>query len=275
MPPTKRLGAKTFLRWFVNRSRATVIMLPVAPAYPRERIMKFSLQLIFFLIVSVINAPVYAQERQPFVFATSDSATPVVNAYHQFLQRVYAEIGYAIELRRYPVKRSYIQADFDKIDGILISTDSLSKDFPNLVAVPVPLTQVDLVVFSIAEDFVVDGPDSLKDYKIGLLRGYLASEAMTRSMHRQIVDDYKSLFTILQMGRVDVVIALRRETERFLAANPVFGPVKALDPPLLSIPMYHFLNRRHAHLIPQLIPVMQRLIDEKVLEKLYEPYRVE
>jgi polar amino acid transport system substrate-binding protein len=92
-------------------------------------------------------------------------------------------------------------------------------------------------------------------------------------MARQTVNGYKSLFSLLEIGRVDVVIALRRETERFLAANPKFSNVKALHPPLFSVPMYHFLNKRHSGLIPRIAPVMQRLIDDRVLERLYEPYR--
>ena len=113
------------------------------------------------------------------------------------------------------------------------------------------LARVDLVVYSITKDFVVDGPSSLQPYRIGLMRGYLKSKALTEGMARQTVDGYKALFGLLKIGRVDVAIALRRETERFLAANPKFRDVKALSPPLFSAPMYHFLNKRHSDLIPQ------------------------
>ena len=237
--------------------------------------MKIRIHLFIISIFLFMCGSVHAQNNKVLVFATSNSATGVIHAYHQFLQTVYNEVGYDVELKRYPVKRTYVEADFDKIDGILLSTDSVLKKYKNLVVVPVPLNSVDLTVFSITKDFVVDGPSSLKNYRIGILRGYLLSDAITRDMKRQIVDDYKSLFTILKMGRVDVVIALRKETTRFLAANPTFKPVKTLHPPLFSIPMYHFLNKKHDHLIPMIVPVMKRMINEKVLEEFYGPYLVE
>jgi polar amino acid transport system substrate-binding protein len=230
---------------------------------------------ILILLLLVMNGPVWSQGRKTLTFAISDAATEVIHAYHQFSRQAYHAIGYEVDLKRYPIKRSYIQADFEQIDGILISTESILKKHKNLQVVPVELARVDLVVYSITKDFAVDGPSSLQPYKIGLMRGYLQSHALTEGMARQTVDSYRALFSLLKIGRVDVVIALRRETERFLAANPKFGEVKALSPPLFSVPMYHFLNKRHQNLIPKIVPIMQRLIEDKVLERLYEPYRTD
>ena len=230
---------------------------------------------ILILLLLVMNGPVWSQDRQTLTFAISDAATEVIQAYEQFVRQAYHEIGYDVELKEYPIKRSLVQADLDKIDGILISTDSILKKYKNLQVVPVELARVDLVVYSITKDFVVDGPSSLQPYKIGLMRGYIHSHALTEGMARQTVDSYNALFSLLKIGRVDVVVALKRETERFLAANPKFSEVKALHPPLFSVPMYQFLNKRHQNLIPEIVPIMQRLIEDKVLEQLYEPYRTD
>jgi polar amino acid transport system substrate-binding protein len=230
---------------------------------------------ILILLLLVMNGPVWSQGRKTLIFVAADSGTEVIRAYHQFFQKSYHEIGYEVELKNYPIKRTYAQVDFNQADGVLISTESILNKYKNLITVPVELTRADLVVYSITKDFVVDGPSSLKPYKIGLMRGYLRSHTLTEGMARQTVDSYNALLSILRIGRVDVVIALRRETERFLAANPRFSDVKALSPPLFSVPMYHFLNKRHHDLIPRIVPIMQRLIDDKVLEQLYEPYRTD
>ena len=236
------------------------------------------MKLILYILIPlllVINGPVWSQGGRTLTFAISDAATEVIHAYYQFSRQAYHELGYEVELKRYPIKRSYLQADFEKIDGILISTESILKKHKNLQVVPVELARADLVVYSITKHFVVDGPASLKPYKIGLMRGYLQSHALTEGMARQTVDSYQSLFSLLQIGRVDVVIVLQREAERFLGANPKFSEVKALSPPLFSVPMYHFLNKRNQDLIPKITLVMQRLVADKVLEKLYEPYRTD
>lgn len=242
--------------------------------YEHKSVMKLILHILTLLLL-VMNGPVWSQSRKTLIFVAADSGTEAIRAYHQFFQKAYHEIGYEVELKKYPIKRTYAQVDFNQADGVLISTESILKKYNNLQVVPVELARADLVVYSITKDFAVNGPSSLKPYKIGLLRGYLQSHTLTEGMARQTVDSYKALFSLLKIGRVDVVVALRKETERFLAVNPKLGEVKALSPPLFSVSMYHFLNKRHQDLIPKIVPIMQRLIEDKVLEKLYEPYRTD
>ena len=230
---------------------------------------------VLVLLLLVMSGPAWPKDGKPLIFVASEAATDVIHAYYQFAQKAYHELGYEIELKKYPVNRMYVQADFDKVDGILISNKAILKKYTNLIAVPVVLAQSDIVVYSITKDFVVEGPSSLRGHRIGLLRGYLHSHAVTEGMARQTVDTYKTLFTLLRAGRIDVALALRRETERFLAANPEFSAVKALHPPLFSTRMYHFLNKKHQDLAARIKPVMQRLIDDKVLEQLYGPYRTD
>lgn len=230
---------------------------------------------VLVLLLLVMSGPAWPKDGKSLIFVASETATNVIHAYYQFAPKAYHELGYEIELKKYPENRMYVQADFDKVDGILISNKAILEKYTNLIAVPVVLAQSDIVVYSITKDFVVEGPSSLRDYRIGLLRGYLHSHAVTEGMVRQTVDTYKTLFTLLRAGRIDVALALRRETERFLAANPEFSAVKALYPPLFSTRMYHFLNKKHHDLAARIKPVMQRLIDDKLLERLYGPYRTD
>ncbi|WP_022669229.1 transporter substrate-binding domain-containing protein [Desulfospira joergensenii] len=229
-------------------------------------------QVFWIVLFFLWTVPVHAESPKTLVFVTSDAASNVVNAYHEFLKLAYGEIGYDVRMVRFPVKRSYIHADIEKADGILVSTKNLLEGYKNMLAVPVPLRQVELVVYSASREFIVDGVASLKPYRIGFMRGYFLSEEMTRDMDRIIVDTYDALFTILDIGRVDLVLALRGETERFLNRNTQFQGFKALEPPLFRVSMYHFLNRKHKALIPAITPVLERLIREKVLERLYAPY---
>ena len=224
---------------------------------------------VFFFFVAF---PAHAEIEKTLVFVTADSASNVINAYHDFLKLVYGEVGYDIRVARLPTKRSYVHADVEKADGIVISTESLLKDYTNMIMVPVPLRQVELVVFSSTREFTVEGAASLRPYRVGLMRGYFLSEEITRDMDRIIVEDYDALFSILQVGRVDVALALKGEGRRFLKRHPRFQGFKVLEPPLFSATMYHFLNKKHESLIPKIIPVMERLIHDHVFEKLYAPY---
>ena len=54
--------------------------------------------------------------------------------------------------------------------------------------------------------------------------------------------------------------------------NDGFENIKTLNPPLYSLPLFHFVNKKHEDLIPKITPIMARLLEEGLLEKLYEPY---
>ncbi len=231
-------------------------------------------KLIFLTcLLLFFSVPLYAQPPKPLVFSTADTNTSAITAYFQLLQKAYDEIGYRVELNRLPGKRTFAHANDGKVDGVLISTKQILKLYNNIVVVPVKLTQVTVLAYSNGKNFKFKGLGDLKPYKIGILREYPLTVKLTAGMNRQIVDNYNSLFSLLQLREFDMVISLKREAQRFLHKNPRFKDVTPLAPPILILPLYHFLNKKHEALVPQVTPIIIRLIKEKVLEKLYEPYQ--
>jgi TRAP-type C4-dicarboxylate transport system substrate-binding protein len=105
------------------------------------------LALVFLLLA--MSGPAWPKDSKTLKFAVSEAATNVTHAYYQFAQKAYHELGYEIELKKYPENRMYAQADFDKVDGILISNKAILKKHTNLIAVPVVLTQADIIVLRI------------------------------------------------------------------------------------------------------------------------------
>ena len=214
----------------------------------------------------------WAEQRPTLTFAVSTSTSEVVAAYKQFFDQAYDRIGYDIKIHRLPTKRAYCHAEVDKIDGLLISPATIMEKYQNLIMVPVPLRSVALVVYTRAFSFQVEGFESLRPYKIGVLRGYPICEKNTASMDRFIVNSFQSLFSMLDLGRLDIVLGLKSEADRFLADHPEIKGIRTLDPPLMTLNIYHFIHLRHRDLIPRLTPVMEDLLARGVMKALYAPF---
>lgn len=200
------------------------------------------------------------------------ASSNVTDVYFEFLKIAYAEIGHTLTLKKVPIRRAYLSVNEGVADGMVIVSKDVLRSYGNILVVPEPLTTVEVVAITRAGNTI--HTDNLKQYRIGILRGYTLTEKMTAKLKRQIVDNHGSLFSILSANRVDVVLSMKREARRFLEKNPQYKNFRIVEPPVFSVPLYHCLNKKHEELIPEITPVIKRLIEEKVLERLYEPYKI-
>ncbi len=226
------------------------------------------------VLLSLIPNHALAEKKLNFVVGTHASSN-ITNVYFEFLKIAYAELGYEATLKKVPIKRAYKNVSEGISDAMVIVSKDLLKTYENIIIVPEPLTTIDVVCISNDRKYKIEGPQSLKPYKVGILRGYTVTEKLTTGIRRQIVNNHDSLFAILEAGRVDIVLAMKRETKRFLKKNPQYKNIKILEPPVFSMPLYTCLNKKHEALVQEISPIIKRLIDEKVLEKLYKPYTVQ
>lgn len=234
--------------------------------------MKYLKPFILILLICFSSICAYAQPDKTLIFSFPDTSTNIMNAYFEFLKTAYSEIGYKVELEKLSDQRTYASADSGQIDGLVLTSKTILKTHHNLILVDIPLTKIEVVAYSITKNFKVKGIDSFKQYKTGILRGYTLTDNLTQNMDRQIVDSYDSLFSILQIGRVDTIIMLKNEAQRFLNANPQFKDVKELVPPLYTLPLYHILNKKHEDLAVKIKPIIEKLLKENLLEELRKPY---
>lgn len=234
------------------------------------------LQLILFLfLLTFLSAPHAYARNKTLLLSTSEPASDVIIVYFDFLKLAYKNIGYDLKLVRLPGKRAFNSADQGKVDGLVLTTQRIMQTYPNIIAVDVPLTKVDLALYAVSDDLVIKDRQTLLQYRLGMLRGYPFTKKFTAGMDRQIVNSYESLFSILEIGRVDVAVAIRTEADRFLAANPKFNKVKLIKASIHSLCLYHFLNKKHQDIAVAVTPVIKKLLEEKELEKRYDAYTKE
>ena len=91
---------------------------------------------------------------------------------------------------------------------------------------------------------------------------------------RTILPEAKRLFQMLNEGRLDTVVELPFIADKIIKENNYSGITK-LTPPLVNLPAYGFIHKKHQALIPEIVEALKEMkadgtflkIEEDVLEK--------
>ncbi|WP_196138612.1 ABC transporter substrate-binding protein [Aliikangiella sp. G2MR2-5] len=171
-----------------------------------------------------------------------------------------------------PAKRLLIQANSGSIDGDLHRVDGISKDYPNLLKVPVIVNYANAVVFTKNYDFEVDGWQSLKKYRVGTLKGYKFAEKGTKSIPKVVrAAHFEQLINMLKLDRIDIAIGLELFQHSYSETIKKAG-LKVLYPPIMKVEVFHYINKEHADLVPLLTRQLQQMASKGELEKIRTDY---
>lgn len=178
----------------------------------------------------------------------------------EILAVVYSKLGIHLQFVDGPAKRSLVESSEGRLDGEIQRVLDVQNEYPTLLAVPVPINYIEPMAFTKRTSFVVNGWDSLRPYKIGIVRGVGSSERGTAGMPQvEPTTSMEQMMLMLNADRTDVavndlfsgVLVLRK-----LGLQDVIHP---LFPALQHIELYHFLNERHRALVPRVETVIRQM----------------
>jgi ABC-type amino acid transport substrate-binding protein len=147
-----------------------------------------------------------------------------------------------------------------------------------VIDVPVMVFTIDKV----DENFIVEGWESLRDYKIAILRGINHFTQKEEKLGLQVskVPTTQSAFGMLIAGRVDVVVmvgfngqAAMNELNQRYNGNKSWTPIKMLPTPVSRINIYQYLYKKYAVLVPQLEKVLCKMVEDGSRDKFFEDAR--
>lgn len=225
---------------------------------------------MMFLLASGLLFALPVMAHQKLVFSTINGLS-MVPAGEQLLKDAYAQLNIEIRIKEYPGERSLVMANTAKTDGELGRIAGMEKQFPNLVMVPVPLMHLSVSAYSNQNIFVTSFSD-LKKYRIGFVAGTKIVENFTDGFPNRLgVSRPDQLFEMLLLGRIDVAIDM---TEDGLIVLQVakYKTIKAVSPALAEGDIYHYLNKKHADLVPKITKVLQEMSDQGVIKKRQEEF---
>ena len=227
---------------------------------------KFALSVILFFIFCSNS---YAQE--PLKFAQiANTPDQMVGA--EILKAGYERLGIPIEIIEMPGKRALVESSQGKIDGEVHRIFRVGDDYPALIRVPTPINYIEPTAFAKNLNLSVSGCADLKPHRIGIVRGVKHAEDCTRGMENvQVVNNSQLLMQILHRDRVDIVITARVNGLHQLKKLNLDG-IHALSPPLSREPVYHYLHKKHAALVPKIDGVFKEMQKDGTLERLREQF---
>jgi polar amino acid transport system substrate-binding protein len=209
------------------------------------------------LCVLVTQSLAYGTEKKPLVFARIVDS-PHTELGMRILGEAYGRLGVKVEFRLMPGARALRSSDNGITDGELFRVNGMAAKYGNLIQVPIHIGRTDFVAFTRRQVVPFAGYDSLKPLRLAFRRGMKIVENGTADMERYMVSDPIQAFHMLDRGRVDVVIENRLAGLKTLRDLGI-RKVAVLEPPLHDEPLYHYVHRSHADLVPKLTVVLEEM----------------
>ncbi|MFZ6747519.1 substrate-binding periplasmic protein [Undibacterium sp. Ren11W] len=209
--------------------------------------------------------PAWGQELKPMQISTLSELDPATRIAELIITEAYRRLGIQAVVHKLPGERSLRSANNGEMDGELYRRLGMELDYPNLLIVPVPLLTYEIVIFSRGTNFVVNGWESLRPYTIGFVKSIKIVEKNTQGMKVEVANSLRQAFLKMMLGRSDVVVANRASGLAVLRELNL-TEIKVLTPPLASFPVFHYLNSKHAALVPKLTTVLQQMQKDKSIE---------
>ncbi|MTW11957.1 transporter substrate-binding domain-containing protein [Pseudoduganella eburnea] len=222
-----------------------------------------------FALCGLLPACAAAQASPVMNVSTLVGDDPAATVAELVLREAYRRLGRTLVVHQLPGERSLVYANDGKMDGELYRKLGLGRDYPNLLIVPVPLLTFELVIFTRGTSFVVNGWDSLRPYTLGFMRGNKIAQENTKGMKVEQVSTMQQAFEKLVMGRTDLVLGHRASGMAVVRSQKLEG-ITVLEPPLASFPVYHYLNRKHEALVPELTRVLKQMQADRTIERIHK-----
>jgi len=214
-------------------------------------------------ILLCVLMPACAEELQLSVISRSATHSDLWKAAEIAFQRA----GVNAVIREVSPERSAVLANEGTTDGDVGRSSGLEKTFPNLVQVPEPVYQYAPTAFSYKRFDVSGGCESLRSHTVCIRRGLRQTEQRTRDLTRQILADEATMLRMLAAGGCDVAIMERNNglARAAMAAEP---PLLRLLPPMEVMPLYIYLHKSHAALVPKVSAALKQMRADGTMHKL-------
>ncbi|WP_289027823.1 hypothetical protein [uncultured Paraglaciecola sp.] len=189
---------------------------------------------------------------------SSGATNPLSKYLRDVLDKSYENLGFQVEHYGYPMARSIVEANAGRLDGVLIRTDTVTNEYPNLLKVPYALAEFEIMLVT---DPARCHPCDVENLDIvATVRGFKAFDYYLAknpfAPHVTQVLNMKHLLEMLSSGRVNGIV-LPYHKDVGIELNDRWA-TKVID----VYPSYHFVHKKHAKLIPILLEQFKMLEKE-------------
>lgn len=233
-----------------------------------------SIQLLFRLTIgtTLLLVTSLGIKAEPMSLTISSvTGTNEVGIAEEILSRAYKAIGLKVEFIGIPRGRGLMLANSGELDGEIVRIESVADSYPNLLKIPTAILSMDSLLIVNKSYQGAHELKAFRDYRIGIIQGELHAQKATAGLKVIQATTDKQLIAMLQAKRLDAII-IGNYDRRELEIYPNFEQLRVINPPLTSQPLYHFLHKKHASIIPKLNRALKMLKQKGVFETVVDKH---
>jgi polar amino acid transport system substrate-binding protein len=189
---------------------------------------------------------------ESYTFGMNPGTGEFLSAEKNTLKVAYKTLGHEIKFISYPSIRSLKMSDAGLLDGEFFRIGSISEHAPNLIKVDVPLTLLPIFIFTHI-DSDIKSTDDLKGKLISFPRGTKAVNMLSKKYQFRInwTDSLEAAFEMVHVKRSDAVLYMEQAGNIVINKNKFFNVLQT-NQLVGKIPFYHFIHKKHGHLVKPL-----------------------
>ncbi|MEH6347348.1 MAG: transporter substrate-binding domain-containing protein [Bermanella sp.] len=174
------------------------------------------------------------------------------------MRAAYQTIGISITIHHLPGARSIVEVNNGNMDGELFRVQGLEDKFKYLVPVKTAILNTHTSAFTFLKNTNIKNWQDLKPYSIAYVLGFKLAELNTTQSKVIHTRDLNHAFRLLINKKVEFVIDSEFNGLQIIK-NQKLANIYLISPPLETTQIFHYLNFKHAHLIPKLEKALNQL----------------
>lgn len=178
----------------------------------------------------------------------------------KYLVKSYNRLGYKVHFLELSPGRATILANDSTIDGVSVRVQGIEKEFNNLIRVPVLLTGAHLTLYC-AKGVLCD--ESVINEEENIIGGVANTFAILKYMKEKnsslyLVNTHLQLTNLFERGRLSYIFSFEIDNlGNFQNLNQNYNKIY-----LTRLEGYHYVNKKHVALIPELVVSLTQTINE-------------
>lgn len=204
--------------------------------------------LFFILMLLFLSNQLLANNKtrvKTLVLSTMNADITKISAL--VLKEAYGSLGISIKIKILPAERALVSANMGIYDGEVSRIKGVNTKYSNLVLINVPINYVEFIVFT-TKKLKINNLESIRPYRIGILRGIKIAEKKTKGMNRILNSSIRIMFSNLIKDHLDLCLVSKVDG-LIEKKNGNFKSIHILGEPLFKSGLYHYLHKKNKSLV--------------------------
>lgn len=225
----------------------------------------------FFIWVFLISIPLNCLGQQALVLSGSDSSMDKF-VFKELLKPAYKNISIDVSMLAMPSKRSLVNSNSHVTAGEIARITNINEKFPNLVRIPVPIMVSGIYALGL-QPMSITSWQGLQPYNIAYRRGIqlIKNNLIKYGLKSSVVNKDDELIQFLLRKRSDLIIQDKSlaiaSIKKIKKAGVKTSSIKFIEPPLIEVPLYHFLHKSEQALLPRITKQLRHMEKEGVIKQ--------